>query len=80
MIKAAIVIALMAAAPVTLDAQTLTCSTWQGFRTCQDAHGYRSTEWERQGMRFGQDNRGDRWSTSQWRDTTITTLSPAPGR
>jgi hypothetical protein len=27
------------AAPVNA-AETLTCSTWQGVRTCQDAHGY----------------------------------------
>jgi hypothetical protein len=39
-----------------------------------------STEWDRDGMRFGQDNQGDRWTTSRWRDTTITTVEPPPER
>jgi hypothetical protein len=64
----------------TLDAAEITCSTsFQGYRVCQDSQGYRSTEWDRDGMRFGDDNQGDRWSTSRWRDTTITTITP-PGR
>ena len=34
--------------------ETLTCSTsFQGYRVCQDSQGYRSTEWDRDGMRFG---------------------------
>jgi hypothetical protein len=44
--------------------ETLTCSTWQGVRTCQDAHGYVSHETEWQGRANGWDNRGDTWSTS----------------
>jgi len=28
----------------------------------------------------GQDNQGDRWTTSRWRDTTITTVEPPPER
>jgi hypothetical protein len=59
--------------------ETLTCSTWQGIRTCSSSGGYVSHEWDRDGMRFGDDNQGDRWSTSRWRDTTITTITP-PGR
>jgi hypothetical protein len=49
MIRIAIIIVLMAATPAS--AQTLTCSTsFQGYRVCQDPDGYRSTEWERDGM------------------------------
>jgi hypothetical protein len=80
MIRIAIIaIALTAAA--TAHAQAVTCATsFQGYRICQGPDGYRSTEWEREGMRFGQNNRGDRWSTSQWRDREITTVTPRQER
>jgi hypothetical protein len=42
-------------------AETLTCSMWQGIRTCQDAHGYTSHETQWQGMTTGQDSDGNRW-------------------
>ena len=44
-------------------------------RPCQGSDGYRLTEWDRGGMTFGQDNQGDRWTTSPLAspDTTITT-------
>jgi hypothetical protein len=60
----------------TMGSETLACSTWQGMRTCQDAHGYVSHETEWQGRTNGWDNQGDRWSTSRWRDTDITTVEP----
>jgi hypothetical protein len=44
-------------------AETLTCSTWQGIRTCTDAHGYVSHETHT-------------WSTSRWRDIETTTITP----
>jgi hypothetical protein len=56
--------------------RTLTCSTWQGITTCQGPGGYRSTEWDRDGMRFGQDNQGDRWTTSRWQGIETTTVTP----
>ena len=63
-----------------VDSQTLTCSTsFQGYRVCQDAQGYRSTEWDRDGMRFGQDSDGRRWTTSRWRGIETLTVEP-PGR
>jgi hypothetical protein len=34
-------------------AETLTCSTWQGIRTCTDAHGYVSHETQWQGRTNG---------------------------
>ena len=75
MMRLAIILALMAAPPVT--AQTLTCATSsQGYRICQGPHGYRSTEWDRGGMVFGEDNRGDRWSTSRWQDRETSTITP----
>jgi hypothetical protein len=50
-------------------AETLTCVTsFQGYRICSGPGGYRSTEWERDGMRFGEDSDGNRWTTSRWRD------------
>jgi hypothetical protein len=61
-------------------AETLTCSTWQGIRTCQDAHGYVSHETEWQGRTNGWDNRGATWSTSHWRDNETTTITPRSER
>jgi hypothetical protein len=61
-------------------ASPLYCSTsFQGYRVCQRPDGYRSTEWDRDGMRFGQDNQGDRWTTSRWQGFETTTITP-PGR
>jgi hypothetical protein len=47
-----------------------------GYRVCQDSHGYRSTEWDRDGMTIGQDNQGGKWTSWRWRDTTTTTVEP----
>lgn len=79
MIRIPISIVLMAAA--TAHAQTVTCATsFQGYRICQGPDGYRSTTWKRGGMRFGDDSDGNRWSTSRWMDSTITTVAPRPER
>ena len=79
MTRIVIILALMAAAPVS--AQTLTCATSsQGYRICQGPGGYRSTEWDRGGMVFGDDSDGDRWSTSRWQDRETTTVTSAPRR
>ena len=76
MIRLALITAALIQSIATLDAQTLTCSTWQGITTCQGPGGYRSTEWDRDGMRFGQDNQGDRWTTSRWQGIETTTVTP----
>ena len=55
-------------------ADPLYCSTFQGYRVCQDSQGYRSTEWDRGGMTIGQDSDGNRWTTSRWRDMETTTV------
>ena len=47
--------------PYPALAETLTCSTWQGIRTCPDSHGYTSHETQWQGMTIGQDSDGNRW-------------------
>ena len=61
------------------------CSTsFQGYRICTSPDGRSSAEREWHGMTFGQDSDGDGdgWTTSRWRDTTITTVWPfdAPRR
>ena len=61
---------------VTLGSEPLYCSTWQQITTCQGPGGYVSHEWSRDGMRFGQDNQGDRWSTSRWQGIETTTVTP----
>jgi hypothetical protein len=55
-------------------ADTLTCSTWNGIRTCQDGRGYVSHETTWQGLTSGQDNQGNQWTTSRWRDSETTTV------
>jgi hypothetical protein len=77
MIRIAISLALMVA---PASAQPLTCSTWQGVRTCTDAHGYVSHESTWNGITTGDDNRGDRWTTSRWQDREITTVTPRQER
>jgi hypothetical protein len=57
-----------------VDSQTLNCSTWQQFTTCLGPGGYVSHEWDRDGMRFGDDNQGDRWTTSRWQGFETTTV------
>ena len=51
-------------------------ASFQGYRVCDDDHGYRSTEWQWQGRTIGQDNAGNRWTTSRWRDIETTTITP----
>lgn len=80
MIRIAIVIAALVQSGATLDSQPLTCSTWQGITTCSSPDGHVSHEWNRDGMRFGDDNRGDRWTTSRWRDIETTTVEQPRAR
>ncbi len=37
---------------------------------------YHSTGKSPDWMRFGKDSDGNRWTTSRWRDTTVTTVKP----
>ena len=61
---------------VPLDAETLTCSTWQGIRTCSSPDGYVSHESTWNGITTGDDNQGDHWTTSTWMDSETTTVEP----
>jgi hypothetical protein len=71
-IRAAIVAIALAHSAAAVG-QPLYCSTWQGFTTCSSPGGYTSTEWDRDGMRFGQDSEGNRWTTSRWQGIETTT-------
>jgi hypothetical protein len=74
-----IAVALIGVTPALAD--PLYCSTsFQGYRVCQDSHGYRSTEWDRDGMTIGQDSDGRRWTTSRWRDMETTTVEQPRAR
>jgi hypothetical protein len=76
-----LVVAVLVHSTAAVGGDPLYCSTsFQGYRVCQGQDGYRSTEWGRDGMRFGQDNQGDRWSTSRWQGIETTTVEPHPGR
>jgi hypothetical protein len=62
-------------------AETLTCATsFQGYRVCQGADGYRSTEWQWQDQTIGQDSDGNRPSTSRWQGRETTTVWPRSER
>jgi hypothetical protein len=53
------------------------CTTsFQGYRVCDDGHGYRSTEWLWEGVIVGSDSEGNHWTSSRWRDGEITTGTP----
>ena len=81
MLKGVIVIATIIIYISPALADPLYCSTsFQGYRVCQDSHGYRSTEWDRDGMTIGKDSDGRRWTTSRWQGFTTTTVEPSPGR
>jgi hypothetical protein len=72
-IRIAIIAAVLVQGAGTLDAETLTRSTWQGIRTCQGPGGCTSTETEWQGVTTGRDNRGNEWTTSHWNGLETTT-------
>jgi hypothetical protein len=62
---------------VVIVIATLTCSTWQGITTCSSPDGYVSHETTWNGITTGDDNRGDRWTTtSRWRDIETTVKHP----
>jgi hypothetical protein len=61
--------------PLIIAALFCTMS-FQGYRVCDDGDGYRSTEWQWNGMTIGQDSNGNRWTTSRWRDGDIITVTP----
>jgi hypothetical protein len=64
----------------TALAETLTCTDWQGIRTCSSPGGCVSHETQWQGRTYRSDNRGDTWSTSRWEGMDITTVTPPPER
>ena len=73
--RAAIVAIALVQGTATLDAETL-FSTWLNITTCQGPGGYVSHEWDRGGMRFGDDNQGNQWSTSRWQGIETLTVEP----
>jgi hypothetical protein len=79
-IRIVIVTAALTQSSGALDSQTLTCSTWQQITTCQGPGGYVSHELHWQDRTIGDDNQGDRWSTSRWNGIDITTVEPSPER
>jgi hypothetical protein len=79
--SAASIIAVSAAlvsSPVS--AQPVYCSVWNGITTCSSPDGYVSHETTRNGITTGDDNQGNRWSMSRWRDIETTTVTPRQER
>jgi hypothetical protein len=59
-----------------LVADTVTCSTWQQIITCSSPGGYMSHQTTWNGNTIGEDNRGDRWTRSEWHGREIITATP----
>ena len=74
--RAAIIVAAALASMTPASAETLTCSDWQGIRTCQDGHGYISRETQWQGFTIGSNSEGARWTTNRWQGIDTTTVRP----
>jgi hypothetical protein len=78
--RAIIIASLVSAITLTsmspASAGTLTCTDWQGIRTCQDGHSYVSRETQWQGFTIGSDSDGNKWTTSRWQGFETTTITP----
>ena len=74
--RAGIIAAVFVSVAGPASAEPVYCSVWQGIRTCSSPDGYVSHETTWNGMTTGDDNRGNRWTTSRWRDQEITTSTP----
>ena len=66
----------MKLAPLAITVAIYCSTSFQGYRTCSSPDGYRSTETQWQGLVIGQDNDGNRWTTSRCRDIDISTVKP----
>jgi len=55
------------------SAEPVTCSTWNGIRTCTGPGGYVSHETTWNGITTGDDNRGGKRTSWRWRDIETTT-------
>jgi hypothetical protein len=71
-----IIAAVLAHSTTAVGSETLTCSVWQGIRTCSNSSGYVSHESAWNGITTGDDNQGNRWTTTRWMVTTTTTVTP----
>lgn len=72
------VVGLLALYGPTLAGEPVTCSTWNGVRTCSGPDGYVGHESAWNGITSGSE--GDRWSTSTWQHDETTTIEPGPRR
>jgi hypothetical protein len=61
-------------------ADPITCSTWQGIRTCTSPDGYVNHETTWNGITTGDDNRGGEWTRSEWQGREIITVKPRQER
>jgi len=71
-----IIAAVLTHSTTAVGSETLTCSTFAGVRTCSSPGGYTSHESTWNGITTGDDNQGNRWTTSRWRDNETTTITP----
>jgi len=55
---------------------SLTCSKWQGIRTCSSPDGYVSHVSTRNEITTGDDNQGGKWSSWCWQGLDVTTSTP----
>jgi hypothetical protein len=55
------------------SAEPVYCSVWDGITTCAGPGDYVSHETTWTGLTTRDDNQGNRWTTSRWRDIETTT-------
>jgi hypothetical protein len=75
-LRALIIVTVMVASITSALARPVYCSVWNGIRTCSSPDGYVSHETTWNGITTGDDNQGDHWTTSRWRDIETTTVEP----
>jgi hypothetical protein len=63
-----------------IAADTVTCSTWQQITTCAGPGGFVSHETRWNGITTGDDNRGGKWTRSEWQGQEIITVTPRQER
>jgi hypothetical protein len=75
--RAVVIAAVFVSVAGPASAEPVYCSVWQGIRTCSSPGGYVTHETTWDGLVTGSDTRGNRWTTSRWRDIETTTVEPS---
>jgi hypothetical protein len=78
--RAGIIAAVFVSVAGPASAEPVYCSVWQGITTCSSPDGYVSHETTWNGITTGSDNRGGKWTRSEWQGREIITVTPRQAR